>query len=318
MTHQLLAFSRRQVLAPRMLNLNAVVAEAEKMLRRMIGEDVRLSTALEPGLGAVRADPGQVEQVLLNLAVNARDAMPTGGRLTIETRNVDLDEDYARLHPDARPGPHVLVAVSDTGSGMTEQVKGRIFEPFFTTKAQGHGTGLGLAMVYGIVKQSGGHVEVYTEVGLGSTFKVYLPRLEATESSKATSGIGPPPKGTETVLLVEDEDGVRALTRHVLQGCGYNVLEAADGEEALHRAEEHSGPIQLLVTDVVMPGMGGRVLAERLTASRPELKVLFLSGYTDDAVVRHGILHQAVNFLQKPYTPTLLAHKVREVLGRSG
>ena len=317
LTRQLLAFSRRQVLAPKILDLNAVVADTERMLRRVIGEDVRLAFSAGPGLGAVRADPGQLEQVLMNLAVNARDAMPTGGRLTIETRNVDLDDGYARAHPGARPGPHVLLAVTDTGVGMPPEVKARIFEPFFTTKGPGHGTGLGLATVYGIVQQSGGHVEVYSEVGVGTAFKVYLPRADgAAGGAKSRSGTVAPPRGTETVLLVEDDPGVRALTRHVLAGCGYTVLEAADAEEAGRVAAGWDKPIHLLVTDVVMPGAGGRALAGRLVADRPGLKVLYVSGYTDDAVVRHGVLHEAVNFLQKPFSPAALARQVRDVLDK--
>ncbi len=300
-----------------MLDLNAVVADTEKMLRRMIGEDVRLATAPGLGLWPVRADPGQVEQVLMNLAVNARDAMPTGGRLTIETRNVELDDEYARANPGARPGPHVLLAVSDTGCGMTDEVKARAFEPFFTTKGPGKGTGLGLATVYGIVAQSGGHVGIYSEAGARTTFKVYLPRAEGpVGGSKLKSGVLPPPRGAETVLLVEDDPGVRALSRHILAGCGYTVLEAGNGDEAAQAAVRHAGPIHLLVTDVVMPGQGGREVAEQLLERHPGLKVLYVSGYTDDAVVRHGVLHEAVNFLQKPFTPTGLAHKVREVLDR--
>ncbi len=315
LTRQLLAFSRQQVLAPKILNLNTVVADTEKMLRRLIGEDVRLSTSLAPNLDFVWADAGQVEQVLLNLVVNARDAMPTGGKLTIETANVELDEHYTRDHADAKPGPHVLLAVSDTGCGMRPEVKARVFDPFFTTKGPGKGTGLGLSTVYGIVKQSGGLVGVYSEVGIGTTFKIYLPRTgEPVEAAKARSGVRMPPRGSETVLLVEDEDGVRGLTRHVLTNCGYAILEASDGEEALRVAAQHGGPIDILVTDVVMPGLGGREVSERLLATQPGLRVLFLSGYTDDAVVRHGVLHERVNFLQKPFSPMVLAHKVREVL----
>lgn len=320
LTRQLLVFSRQQVLAPRILELNAVVLDSERLLRRMIGEDVRLTTALDPELGAIRADPGQVEQVLLNLAVNARDAMPTGGQLTIETRNVELGEDDIRSNADARPGPHILLAVSDTGCGMTSDVKARIFEPFFTTKSQGKGTGLGLATVYGIVQQSGGIVDVYSEVGTGTTFKVYLPWVQMGAES---AGVRPrplaPPRGTETILLVEDEDAVRTLTRHVLAGCGYKVLEASDGEAAVRIARSHhAGTIHLLITDVVMPGLGGRAVAESVEQQHPKVQILFVSGYTDDAVVRHGVLSESANFLQKPFSPIALAVKVREVLEARG
>jgi PAS domain S-box-containing protein len=315
LTRQLLVFSRKQVIQPRVLDLDAVVVDAEKLLRRVLGEDVRLETALRPLSGKVKADSGQLEQVLMNLAVNARDAMPTGGRLTIETAEAELSEDYARLHSGVRPGPYILLAVSDTGTGMTAEVKARIFEPFFTTKEAGKGTGLGLAVVHGIVKEAGGHVGVYSEVGRGTTFKVYLPRVnEPTRAGKSPSDIQPARGGTETILLVEDEDGVRALSRHVLQGYGYKVLEAADGNEAL-RIASRQGPIQLLVTDVVMPGgLGGRHLAERILTLHPRTRVLYVSGYTDDAVVRHGVLEEQVHFLQKPFSPVALAHKVREVL----
>ena len=318
LTRQLLAFSRQQVLAPRVLDLNEVVTDTEKMLRRLIGEDVRLATALDPSLWAVRADPGQVEQVLMNLAVNARDAMPTGGRLMIETHNVELDQMYVRTHPDSHAGPHVLLSMTDNGCGMPPEVRARIFEPFFTTKGPGKGTGLGLATVYGIVRQSGGHLAVSSEIGVGTTFRVYLPQVEQmARRSKARSGLLAPPRGTETVLLVEDEDGVRALTRHVLAGWGYTVLEAANGDEAVRLAARHDGPIHLLITDVVMPGAGGRAVAERVAARHPGVKVLFVSGYTDDAVIRHGVLREGVNFLQKPFSPVGLAHKIREVLDAS-
>ncbi|WP_020469611.1 hybrid sensor histidine kinase/response regulator [Zavarzinella formosa] len=315
LTRQLLAFSRQQILAPKALDLNAAVADIEKLLQRLIGEHIRLTTVPHPELRTVRADPSQIEQVILNLCVNARDAMPAGGQITIETRNVELDPGYAELRPEVRPGRYVMLAVSDTGHGMSQEVMSRIFEPFFTTKVAGKGTGLGLATVFGVIKQSGGHVAAYSEVGIGTTFRVYLPEEEM--SGKADANVSAPPspvEGTETVLLAEDEDGLRALTRRILAGCGYSILEAADGEQALHVAAGHAGPIHLLVTDVVMPGTGGRGLAERLAAIRPGLKVLYLSGYTDDAVVRHGILHEQVNFLQKPFSPALLARKVRDAL----
>lgn len=315
LTRQLLAFSRQQVLAPRILDLNEVVADTDKMLRRLIGEDVRLTTTLVSQPWPVRADAGQVEQILLNLAVNARDAMPTGGRLTIETRNVELDETYVRTHNDVRAGPHVLLSVSDTGSGMSAEVKAKIFEPFFTTKEVGKGTGLGLATVYGIVKQSGGHVSVYSEIGVGTTFKVYLPRVEPeTHGSKSLSRIRKPPRGSETVLLAEDEAGVRTLTRQILIGCGYKVLEAHNGDDAVRLASECSEPIHLMLTDVVMPGMGGRFASEEVAKRHPSLRVLFMSGYTDDAIIRHGVLRDGVNFIQKPFSPVALAIKVREIL----
>ena len=314
LTRQLLAFSRQTVVAPRVLDLNAVVADLETMLRRVIGEDVLLKSSLQRTLGSVRADAGQMEQVLVNLCVNARDAMPRGGTLTIGTRDVYLNEDYARRHADVQPGRYVLLSVTDTGVGMTADVRARVFEPFFTTKGAGQGTGLGLATVYGIVTQSGGHIEVESEPGEGTTFRVYLPLVgEAARSTGSVLDV-PPPAGTEAVLLVEDEPAVRALVRRVLQGCGYTTLEAGDAEEAVRVCAGHAGPIHLVVTDVVMPGSGGRVLAERLLGLRPGLRVLYVSGYTDDAVVRHGVRHAEVNFLQKPFTPAALAHKVRQVL----
>ena len=314
LTRQLLAFSRKQVVAPRVLDLNEVAVDTEKLLRRLIGEDVQLNMSLAARLGSVLADAGQIEQVLLNLAVNARDAMPRGGKLTIETQNVELDDKFAQLHADVQPGIYVLLAVSDTGCGMTAEVKARIFEPFFTTKEVGKGTGLGLATVFGIVKQCEGFVDVYSEVGVGTTFKIYLPQTARSADGKMGSIIKTPPKGTETVLLVEDDDAVRAVTRHVLVGCGYALLDACDGEGALRVATRHEGLIHLLVTDVIMPGLGGRELAERLRTQHPEAKVLYLSGYTDDAIVRHGVLHEEVNFLQKPFSTLALAQKVREVL----
>jgi PAS domain S-box-containing protein len=314
LTRQLLAFSRRTVLAPRMLDLNALVSDHEKMLRRLIGEDVTLTARLDPLVKCVKADAGQLEQVILNLAVNARDAMPQGGELTIETDNVELDETYAQTHPDVNPGPYVLLAVRDTGCGMTAEVMARIFEPFFTTKGPGKGTGLGLATVYGIVKQSGGHIAVSSEPNRGTTFKIYLPAFEARPSGKSFPGIQPMPKGSETILLVEDEDAVRAIARHTLESCGYRALEASNGADALRRCTQHQARIDLIVTDVVMPGMAGRPLIERLKGLWPDIKVLYMSGYTDDAVIRHGVLQAQAAFLQKPFAPHALATKVREVL----
>jgi PAS domain S-box-containing protein len=315
LTRQLLAFSRKQVLEPKVLDLNAVVADCEKMLKRLVGEDVDLVALLDPALGRVKTDPGQIEQVLMNLVVNARDAMPQGGKLTIETANVVLDQTYCRLHAGVKPGRYIMLAVSDTGCGLDEQTKARIFEPFFTTKEPGKGTGLGLAMVYGFIKQSEGHVYVYSEPGHGSTFKIYLLAVEAVRSSgKLPAAIETMPHGSETILVVEDDAEVRAFTRHVLQTCGYTVLEAAHGGEAIPLAEEHQGPVHLLVSDVVMPEMGGRRLAERILALKPGIKVLYVSGYTPDAVVRHGVVESEAAFLQKPFTPSVLARKVREVL----
>jgi PAS domain S-box-containing protein len=314
LTRQLLTFSRKAIIEPKVLDLKAVVTNVDKMLRRIIGEDIQMTIVADPALGTVKADPGQIEQVILNLVVNARDAMPQGGRLTIEVRNAELDESYVRGHADAQPGPHVLLAVSDTGCGMDQATLARIFEPFFSTKGE-QGTGLGLATVHGIVKQSGGHLAVYSEVGHGTTFKVYLPCVEK-QVPLETSRLRPAamPRGSETVLLVEDEDALRALARHVLQNCGYTVLEARDGADAVRIAGQHPGKIDLLVTDVVMPRMGGRQVAEHAVALHPGVKVLFLSGYTDDAVVRHGILQAEVAFLQKPFSPASLAAKLREVL----
>jgi two-component system cell cycle sensor histidine kinase/response regulator CckA len=319
LTRQLLAFSRKTVLAPRVLDLNDLVLNLEKMLRRLIGEDVRLTTVLASDLGMVKVDPGLLEQAIVNLSVNARDAMPTGGRLTIETQAVDLDPAYCTRHADLQPGPYLLLAVSDTGYGIDKSIQEHLFEPFFTTKQVGKGTGLGLAMVYGFVKQSGGHVAVYSEPGQGTTFKLYLPHIVA-EKEAAADDPRPMEKalmtgGSETILLVEDEEGVRSLIRTVLQSCGYKVLEASNGQEALEMARRHSAPIALLVTDVVMPEMTGAQTAEAILRVHPGAKVLFLSGYTDDAVVRHGVLEEKVEFLQKPFSPQRLATKVREVLG---
>jgi PAS domain S-box-containing protein len=315
LTRQLLAFSRKQVLAPRRLDVNAVVANISGMLRRVIGEDVELITVPAPSLGNVKADQGQLEQVILNLALNARDAMPRGGKLTIETTNFDLDDAYARRHPSVKPGPYVMLAVSDTGHGMDAETQSHIFEPFFTTKESGKGTGLGLATIYGIIRQSEGHIWVYSEPGKGTTFKIYFPRVqEAAEPLRPGAFPIEIRRGTETVLMVEDEESLRHVTREFLQASGYQVLEARHAAEAIAIVEQHAQPIHLLVTDVVMPKMSGRDLAQRLLLLRPNLKVLYMSGYTDDAILHHGVLDQGVAFLAKPFTRASLARKIREVL----
>jgi len=318
LTRQLLAFSRQQVLQPTVLEVNKLVSDLEKMLRRLLGEDVALTTQLAPTTGRVKADPGQLEQVIMNLAVNARDAMPNGGKLTLETGNVDLDESYATDHYPARAGPFVMLAVSDTGTGMSEATQAHMFEPFFTTKEKGKGTGLGLATVYGIVKQSGGFIWVYSEVGHGTTFKLYLPRVQelAERASQPAQTPARAARGTETVLVVEDEAPVRSVARQVLERHGYTVLEAPSAEAALDIATRYSGAIHLLLTDVVMPGLNGRELATRLADLRPDARVIFMSGYTDDAVTRHGVLEPGSAYVQKPFTPDAIARKVREVLDR--
>jgi two-component system, cell cycle sensor histidine kinase and response regulator CckA len=315
LTRQLLAFSRKQVLAPRMLDLNGVVGGIDQMLRRLIGEDIDLATVKFPGLWLVEADPGQIEQVIMNLVVNARDAMPHGGRLTIETANVDIDDSYPGRHPVVVPGQYVMLAVSDTGAGMTQEVKSRIFEPFFTTKGHGKGTGLGLSTVYGIVKQSGGYIWAYNEPGKGTTFKIYLPVSEGDiEEAKRAEERVHATGGSETVLVVEDNDSVRNFVRSVLESKGFTLLQASGSEDALKMIENHAGPIHLLLTDVVMPRMSGPELAARLAPLHPEAKVLYMSGYTDNAIVHHGVLDPGTHFLQKPFVPETLTRKIREVL----
>ena len=315
LTRQLLAFSRQQVLEPRVVDLNTVVAETEKMLRRLIGEDIALTTALASELGRVKADQGQIEQVIVNLAVNARDAMPHGGKLILETANVELDEAFASQHSPTVPGRYVMLAVTDTGVGMEKEVQAHIFEPFFTTKGKDKGTGLGLSVVYGVVKQSGGYIWVYSEPGKGTTFKIYLPLVEeAVEKADQSTRPAKPLQGSETILLVEDEESLRHLTRTLLIESGYTVLEAKSGTQALEIARAHRGTIHLLLTDMVMPGMSGDVLADQLSLLCPDIKVLFMSGYTDYAVAAHGALEVGTFLLQKPFTRDALMGKVREVL----
>jgi PAS domain S-box-containing protein len=314
LTQQLLAFSRRQVLQPIVLNLNTAMADLEPMLRRLIGEDIELVCVPVGDLGNVKADPTQIQQVIVNLAVNARDAMPQGGKLTIETQNVDLDEEYARSHADVRPGPYVMLAVSDSGAGMDEATKSRIFEPFFTTKGRGKGTGLGLATVYGVVRQSGGNIWVYSEVGKGTTFKVYLPRVgEEVQEAPAPRPQALTP-GTETILLVEDEEPVRGVVERILSEAGYTVVASADGDEAVRLLEGHRGPVHMVLTDVVVPGLSGLALAERLGSLRSEIKVLYMSGYAGNAIVHRGILDGDTNFISKPFTAEELLRTVRRVL----
>jgi signal transduction histidine kinase len=315
LTRQLLIFSRKQVIEPRVLNLNAVILNIKKMLCRLIGEDIEFCTLLDPAAGHIKADPGQIEQVIMNLAVNARDAMPTGGKLTVTTANTTLDKNHLKNFPDMGAGDCVMLAIADTGTGMSEEVKAHLFEPFFTTKPSGQGTGLGLATCFGIVKQNTGHINVHSELGSGTTFKIYFPQVQsALEPPRArilpTEAAG----GNETVLLVEDEPVVRELAVATLREKGYTVVEAGNGEEGLRLARQHDGKIDLVLTDVVMPVMGGKEMADALRTSHPDTKVLFTSGYTEDAMGHHGVLRPGIVFLQKPYLTAALARKVREVL----
>ncbi|MBS3905981.1 MAG: response regulator [Syntrophaceae bacterium] len=317
LTRQLLAFSRRQVLEVKVLDLNTILRDMEKMLHRVIGEDIGLVTLLAENLGTVKADPGQIEQVVMNLAVNARDAMPKGGKLTIETANVELDQNYARNHVAVTPGRYAMLSVSDTGVGMSPEVKERIFEPFFTTKEKDKGTGLGLSTVYGIVKQSGGNIWVYSEPGQGTAFKIYLPRVDEPPEEAGEKVVQKKlPGGGETILVVEDEEKVRQVAVQILTKNGYTVLEASHGDEARQICEQHGGPIHLIVTDVVLPGMNGRELAESLVSRHPGAKALHMSGYTDNAIVHHGVLEKGLSFLQKPFNLEDLLRKVREVLDK--
>ncbi|MDP2971891.1 MAG: ATP-binding protein, partial [Deltaproteobacteria bacterium] len=315
LTRQLLAFSRCQILEVKVLDLNIVLRDLDKMLRRVIGEDIELVTTYFENLERIKTDRGQIEQVIMNLAINAKDAMPSGGKLTIETANIELDEEYARSHIAVTPGRYVMLSVSDTGVGMTPEVRDRVFEPFFTTKEKDKGTGLGLSTVYGIVKQSGGNIWVYSEPGRGTTFKIYLPRMDEPLDERVERMVEKErPGGDETILLVEDDKEVRMLAVRILKTQGYRVLEASHGGDALQVLKGREGSIHLLVTDVVMPEMSGRELANRLIPFHPKMKVLYMSGYTDSAIVHHGILDKGVNYIQKPFTVDGLARKVREVL----
>jgi PAS domain S-box-containing protein len=317
LTRQLLAFSRKQVIRPRVIDLNALVSELNKMLARLVREDIELLCNLKAGLGRIKADPTQVEQVIINLVVNARDAMPAGGKIIIETANTYLDESYCRSHPSVKPARYVMIAVSDTGTGMDAKTQERIFEPFFTTKEQGKGTGLGLATVYGIVKQSEGSIWVYSQLGKGTTFKIYFPCVdEAIELLEPSGGLAELPRGTETILLAEDAEGMRDLISEFLTRNGYTVLTAESSEELFSVRERYDAPIDLLLTDVVMPGMNGRDLADRLRVVHPDMHVIYMSGYTSDTIVHHGVLREGIDFIEKPFSEEALMRKLREVLDR--
>jgi CheY-like chemotaxis protein len=317
LTNQLLAFSRRQIMQPRVINLNVVIGQTENMLRRLIGEDIELVMSLGTDTGNIKADPNHIEQAIVNLAVNSRDAMPLGGQITIETGNVQIDETYVKTHMGVTPGEYVMIAVSDTGHGMDSATRQNIFEPFFTTKQRGKGTGLGLATVYGVVKQSGGDIWVYSEPGKGTTFKLYFPRVAEAVSPGVTEDLEQLRREAgETVMLVEDETQVRDLEARILTQLGYTVLAAANGEEAMDVSRAYTGEISLLVTDVVMPNMSGKQVADALLSSRPGLRVLYLSGYTENTVVNHGVLDSNVDFLSRPFSREALARKIREILSR--
>ena len=318
LTRQLLAFSRQQVVEPKAIDLNEVVRDAGKILRRVIGEDVALVTKLAPDLGCVLADFGQVEQVIMNMTVNARDAMPAGGRVVLETSNVELAGELNVEHFTTRPGRYVLLTIRDSGTGMTDETKAHMFEPFFTTKEAGKGTGLGLSMVFGIVRQSGGYITVDSVLGQGTAFNIHLPRVDAAVAVETSGPANVSPRGTETILLVEDVEALREIVRRVLVEHGYSVLDAVDAPAALLRSEKHRAKIHLLLTDVVLPGVSGRELASRLKAMRPDMKVLFTSGYTDDAMMRRGVAERGIAFMQKPFTPDTLIRRVRQVLDRKG
>jgi CheY-like chemotaxis protein len=315
LTGQLLAYSRKQILQPRVLSLNSAITDSQKMLHRLIGEDIELVMILEPSPGAIKADPTQLDQILLNLAVNARDAMPQGGKLTVRTENLVTYEPLEFPDFEIAPNRYTVLTVSDTGVGMDSETQARIFEPFFTTKGQGKGTGLGLATVYGIVKQSGGYVVCESAVGKGTTFRIYFPRVNDTVKETGNAGERSPiPRGSETILVAEDAESLRSLIRDFLMQLGYKVLEAGNGSQAMYVAQSHQGSIDLLMTDIVMPGTGGRELAAKFVGMRPDARVLYMSGYTDDTIVRHGIEEGSVALLTKPFTMETLGQKVREVL----
>jgi two-component system cell cycle sensor histidine kinase/response regulator CckA len=320
LTHQLLAFSRRQVLAPQVVSLNQIVRNLAPMLRRLIEENVHFGFRLAEDASPVSVDPNQMEQVLVNLAVNARDAMPQGGTVTVETANIMLGKEYAQTHVDVFPGPHVMLSVSDTGEGIPRDIQSRLFEPFFTTKEKGRGTGLGLATVYGIVKQSGGHIVVDSEAGAGAAFRLYFPASVAPAQRAVQAARNAPAadlRGTETVLVVEDDPRLRALDERILKRYGYAVLLADSADEAVRICTEHPGPIHIVVTDVIMPGGSGRTVGDWIMEYKPETKVIYMSGYTDDAISRHGVLEPGARFLQKPFSPEAFARKVREALSET-